>query len=333
MSTARRKGPTIRDVVTASGYSQTTVSNALSGKGRLSAEVRAEVAKVAEEIGYRPNPTAQALRTSTTRAIALVLPHAVSATALPSAGFYMRMISAAATEAFRHGRLLLLSPRPESVEAATALHVDSAIVADPAGAEDHVGYLRAAGVAVVTYERDRFGSAPAAVVSTNVANTEALLGELHEGGGTDFLLVVPPSSVPSLEDIRSTFEAWVADHCLPGTVVTAAPDDPEAVAHALRSRASIDAVLDLVHPVALDALRGLGRSVPDDVVLATYADTGDLEYADPPVTAIDLQPELIGQEVVAALIRSEADAGAHQLPTSPVPGILRARASSRRPRA
>lgn len=58
---ARRKSTTAQDVARVVGVSQVTVSHVLNGKGRVSAEMRAKVQAVAQEMGYEPNPYAQKL--------------------------------------------------------------------------------------------------------------------------------------------------------------------------------------------------------------------------------------------------------------------------------
>ncbi len=72
----RRRPVTSIDVAHRAGVSQATVSLVLSGKaaGRVSASTEATVRAVAEELGYRPNLAARALRTGTARAIGLVVP-------------------------------------------------------------------------------------------------------------------------------------------------------------------------------------------------------------------------------------------------------------------
>ena len=56
--------------------SQSTVSLVLSGKsaGRISAPTEAAVRRAAEELGYRPNMAARALRTGAARSVGLVVP-------------------------------------------------------------------------------------------------------------------------------------------------------------------------------------------------------------------------------------------------------------------
>ena len=59
--TLRQSTRTIRDVARLAGVSIGTASKALNASGRLSAETRARVLRVAGEIGYRPNDLAQSL--------------------------------------------------------------------------------------------------------------------------------------------------------------------------------------------------------------------------------------------------------------------------------
>jgi DNA-binding LacI/PurR family transcriptional regulator len=56
-----KKIVTIGDLAEALGVHKSTVSTALSGKGRVSPAMRARVLKLAEELGYEPDPLAQRL--------------------------------------------------------------------------------------------------------------------------------------------------------------------------------------------------------------------------------------------------------------------------------
>ena len=64
------------DVARRAGVSQSTVSLVLSGKaaGRISARTEEAVRAAAQELGYRPNVAARALRTGVARSVALVVP-------------------------------------------------------------------------------------------------------------------------------------------------------------------------------------------------------------------------------------------------------------------
>jgi len=71
---APRKPATLKDVAREAGVSIAAASYSLNGGGTISEEVRARVKEVAERIGYRPNRSAQAVRTGRTMSIGLLVP-------------------------------------------------------------------------------------------------------------------------------------------------------------------------------------------------------------------------------------------------------------------
>ncbi|MBK6317562.1 MAG: LacI family DNA-binding transcriptional regulator [Dehalococcoidia bacterium] len=69
-------GPaTIHDVARRAGVSTSTVSRSLSGEPRVSAQTRERIRLIAEEIGYRPSRSAQALRLARTGTIGFLAPN------------------------------------------------------------------------------------------------------------------------------------------------------------------------------------------------------------------------------------------------------------------
>ena len=70
---ATNKSATINDVAAAAGVSRATVSRALAGYGRISQQTVDHVRAVAENIGYRPNALAVAMRAGKTKTIGLVV--------------------------------------------------------------------------------------------------------------------------------------------------------------------------------------------------------------------------------------------------------------------
>ena len=72
--TTPRKAATLKDVAREAGVSIAAVSYSLNGGGTIGEEVRARVREVAERIGYRPNRSAQAIRTGRTTTLGLIVP-------------------------------------------------------------------------------------------------------------------------------------------------------------------------------------------------------------------------------------------------------------------
>ena len=69
-----RQGANLTAIAAALGVSVATVSNALSGKGRVSAELTERIRLKADEVGYIPSSAGRALRTGRTGVLGLVLP-------------------------------------------------------------------------------------------------------------------------------------------------------------------------------------------------------------------------------------------------------------------
>lgn len=68
----KANAPTIRDVARLAGVSIGTASKALNANGRLRQETRDKVAKVARDIGYRPNSLAQSLHRTKSKTIGII---------------------------------------------------------------------------------------------------------------------------------------------------------------------------------------------------------------------------------------------------------------------
>ena len=81
---------TIGDIADALGVSKTTVSRAISGKGRVSSETKARVRRYITEHHYTPSAIAKALAKSTTYNISVVLPGECSMIWLP---FYQNCLN------------------------------------------------------------------------------------------------------------------------------------------------------------------------------------------------------------------------------------------------
>src|SRR5690348_197530 len=96
----------IGEIARRSGVSRSTVSYALSGKRPVSEATRRRIQAVIDELGYRPNAVARALKEGRIRAIGLVVPPASRRLTDMQLGFVASVVDAAA----RADLDVLLSP-------------------------------------------------------------------------------------------------------------------------------------------------------------------------------------------------------------------------------
>lgn len=154
----------LADVARAAGVGKATASRALRGNPQVGAATRARILETAAELGYRPRPAAQALRTGRTGLVELSVPGRLDPELVP-------ILFHACEERGYH--LLLTRPALPGPAITPMPVVDARIMLDPdAGGEDAdvpTKVLRTSGLAA--------GDRVAAALSV----VDDLIGQL-EGG-------------------------------------------------------------------------------------------------------------------------------------------------------
>jgi DNA-binding LacI/PurR family transcriptional regulator len=287
---------TIADVARVSGVSRTTVSNALTGTGRVDPGTRSHVEAVAQELGYRPSLRAQRLRRGQSRTIGVVSSMPAAVAAGPARlGFYMEVAAAAAETALGRGFALVLTPPAADGLSLELLDIDGAIVVEPQQDDPVTTTLQARGVSLVALGGQPGRDLPHVDLDgERVAGL--LLDHLYEQGARHIALMVGNSSRRSYAQARASYEPWAAAHQMPA-IVTAAPEEEgsagghDAFVRLMRNSPEVDAVCAVVDAFAVGcvtAARELGLSVPDDVLVATRYDGLLARTCEPPLTAVDL---------------------------------------------
>lgn len=298
---------TIRDVAAAAGVTPTTVSDALSGKGRLSAETRVRVREVATQLGYRPNALARGLRGNGLGLLGLVISPAPSATL--STVWYWSTIANKATEtAFASGFALALLPHNAAALATMPIPLDGAIVVDPIAHDPVLKGLRDSGVFVVTVGRDIENPQEPWVDDDNVRGARQMLTRTVRSGGRVVMLTFdPPKSYWS--DTLAGAEQWATDTKSTFLAHPCAGLDPVSIDQALdivlsQETNAILAQNDKLAMVVLARLQARGLKVPGHVLLLSATDSPDLAHSKPAITAMHQHPERLGQLAASALIDS-----------------------------
>jgi DNA-binding LacI/PurR family transcriptional regulator len=141
----------IGEIARRAGVSRSTVSYTLSGKRAVSEQTRRRIQAVIDELGYRPNAAARALKEGRTRTLGLVIPPASLRLTMAQLGFVASVVEAAA----RADLDVLLSPSGGDHERSferivTGRRVDGVVLMEIRLHDERVTRLRQAGLPFVT---------------------------------------------------------------------------------------------------------------------------------------------------------------------------------------
>jgi DNA-binding LacI/PurR family transcriptional regulator len=299
------------------GVSQSTVSLVLSGKsaGRISARTEAAVRQAAEDLGYRPNVAARALRTGTARTVGMV----VTDVTHPFFGPVLRGAQAAAWRAGYAVALVDVANDPDreraSFEALRAGPADGFMfftVEPPARSGEHLVAIEVepAGMPFVRFDVERA--------------TELAIRHLLELGHRRIGHVASELDAQTFRRRRDRMDAVLAEAGAgPGARVTTAFGFEEACRSALELLDAPErptAVFcddDILAGGVYLAARERGLRIPADLSVVGFDDLPFARVFEPPLTTIAIDPEDLGRsafELLAALIAGEPAPAGRILP-------------------
>jgi LacI family transcriptional regulator len=319
---------TIRDVARLAGVSIGTASKALNGSGRVSAETRATIVRVAKDIAYRPNALAQSLHRARSMTVGILSTDSFGRFSFPIVAAIERRLA-------DHGVAVFMCNATD----------------DPARERRHVEQLlgkRVDGLVVTARRVDQrepieptLRGLPVVYVFSRVEHPDAFCLLPDDEGGAKLAVehlaslgrkrIVAITGPERFEAVRLRAKGYLA--AMAGAGLAARPPMPgrwseawgrEAVQTIFSRRgAAPDALFcasDQIARGAIEALREMGHSVPTDVAVVGF-DNWDVmtEATLPPLTSIDMNLEALGREAGAALLEMIAGSkltGVRRLPCS-----------------
>jgi LacI family transcriptional regulator len=314
---------TLTQVAQHAGVSLATASRVLNGSARIPAESIAErVRASAALLGYVPNAQAQALARSATGLIGLVV-HDIGdpyfSTITRGAHRYARA---------RRSQVLLASAERneeaelEAVAAFIAYRTDAIILAgsrrdqgEPALERELGRYLRNRG-RVVTLGASGIPGARSLEIG-NRAGGRRLVEALLLRGIRDFGILSGPSELNTARQRTAGYLDALRDAGLqPRSVINGEFTSPGGYSSARATlerisarngshRICLVAVNDVMALGAITAVRSLGKSVPDDVMVAGFDDIPTLRDFAPTLTTLRLPMERIGELAVEMALSPE----------------------------
>lgn len=323
--------PTIRDVASRAGTSTAVVSYVLNdGPRSVAASTRERVLRAVDELGYRRNNLARALRAGRSGTVGLVVPDLAKP-------FFAELAKAIEDAAFARGLRLLVgsthftaSREHDQVNALVDARVDAVLLVPADDPAPGVELLRGGRVPHIILHREQPGSR---CVCGDDLHAGRLAAEhlLAHGHQTVALLGAPGPDTPvqrRAEGARTVLaEAGRAPS--PDIVLTCPfrglrQQAYRACRELLAARPDVTAVCATTDEHALGAVRAAsetGRVVGRDLAVISIDGTEQTAYLTPPLTTVALNFRSIADDAVSQLI--DGDPGATSISRHPLTLVKR----------
>jgi DNA-binding LacI/PurR family transcriptional regulator len=304
------------DIARHSGVALSTVSYALSGKRPISAQTRERIHQTIEELGYQPHAPARALKSRTSRAVALFLPTSRDTLEIETHIFLAGI--AEATSELDYSLLVSTSTHDPSgiVAPLETGRADGVILMEVKLADERVEKLRADGhpFSMIGRCSDNEGLTYVDFDFEDAVKKAVL--HLHELGHRHIVLLNrAPSLVgtdygPTARSLAG-FENALDELSLDGEQLLCGASGSsyvEVLRFLERTPECTAAItLSVTHAPLLTALRDLHRRVPEDftIVAIIASQVGDL--ITPALTTIEMPAFEMGRIGAETLIRRLAD--------------------------
>jgi LacI family transcriptional regulator len=320
--------PTLRDVAVAAGVHPATASRALNPatRGLVNADTARRVIKVAESLGYRPNPIARGLKTSKSGTVGLVIPDLTNPLFPP----IVRGIEDVLEPAGYSGLIVNTDNDPgrerAQIELLRSRQVEGLIVATALVHHPLLEQLRREGVVMVMVNRRPDGVDVPSITPDDASGVELAVQHLADLGHRRIAHLAGPSNTSTGVVRARSFRSTVRDLGLdadPALVATCPYWSEASGAEALR--ALLDSGLDFSAVVAGNDLIALGcydvfaeRGIdcPTDISVVGFNDMPFLDKLRPPLTTVAVPHQQIGTEAARLLLDGIAE------PTRPARSVL-----------
>jgi DNA-binding LacI/PurR family transcriptional regulator len=303
---------TIHDVARLAGVSIKTVSNALNGYQSMKPDTKQRVLDAVDQLGYRPNSTAQSLRTGRSGFISLIIPDLRNPYFAELADSVMRAAEAKQLSVLiqqsrgnRDRELALLR------EARTG-RIDGVLFSPNGMGEADAPLLEAFDTPMVLLGERILNGPRDHVTMKNTEGTKAATKHLLSRGATRILAFGAgrPTGSAGLRLAGYRDALKEADLLVDDSLVIAITDwyrstGAAAMRQVLEDNIKFDGVVAFNDSIALGAMRILqeaGRKIPDDVAMIGFDDIDETRYSLPTLSSINPGRDEIAVTAVACLV-------------------------------
>ena len=192
---------------------------------------------------------------------------------------------------------------------AFCLSTASAVI-DPRANDPLLELLDERAVPYATLGRDikRLGAPVSVVNNDKRAITGEALDGLHARGMRNVLLVMADAGQSYMTDVADAVKEWAGDRAdvVAAVAVLPLPFRPRNAVDRVRQacREGTDTIylaVEAALPAVLEGIAAAGCRIPEDVQVLATTDSTQAQLAQPPVSAVDLQPAALGQRLFGLL--------------------------------
>lgn len=321
VSDAGRPRPTLEEVAAAAGVSRGTASRVVNGSEHVSQNARTAVLDAIARLGYVPNLAARSLVTRRANSIALVVSEPESR--VFSEPFFAGLLRGVSQELSGSGLQLVLvmawtAKEHDQIEQYVRNgHVDGVLLVSVHGDDPLPRRLVEFGAPVMmagrplSAEHTGLAESPISYVDCdNVGGAKAATNHLYAQGRRRIAAICGPPDLAASVDRLAGYRAALRNRrSVPRDLVAAGDfslaSGEHAMATLLERDPHLDAVFAASDPMAIGALRALraaGRRVPDDVAVIGFDNSEAAAHTEPPLTSVHQPVNLMGRELVRALL-------------------------------
>ncbi|MEZ8099439.1 LacI family DNA-binding transcriptional regulator [Vibrio bivalvicida] len=303
---------TIKDVSEYAGVSQATVSRVINGTSRVSHDKKLKVEKAIQVLGYRPNSIAQALASSRTGSIGIIVPEL-------GGPFYSGILHSIEKRLRRFGYHVIVTAgsnteqgQRESVEFLLGRRVDAMILHTQHLSDDYLTELESKGVALVLVNRFVPELAQNCIEIDNELGGQLATEYLLRMGHRDIACITGPLDKSDargrLQGYRKALEeaGILFDEALISEAGFTEESGVSAMRKLLKREHSFTAVFasnDHMAFGAFEVLKEHNIQVPEQVSLIGFDDILFARYISPPLTTVNFPIEQMSAEAVQLVIQ------------------------------
>lgn len=297
---------TIKDIARSLRISVSTVSRALTDDKNIRRETRESVLREAERLGYRRNPVAINLKTGRTNTIGVIVPEMHTP-------YAAQVVAGIQSVLYKNNQKVMIAESDESPERERMnlqmmeeFMVDGLIVSMCSWRKNTDIYKRliAEGLPIVFYDRLPHGMENVAQVMVDDVNDSFFMTEhlIRLGRQRIAFLYGPEDIYNSVERGRGYREAMEKfnlydPQLIINTGMTFA-DGAAAIDQLVHTGVEFDAIYAFTDTLAIGAinrLREIGKTIPDDVVVAGFSGTELSTIVFPQLTTVEPPLEEMGR--------------------------------------